>query len=554
MLSFQRLWHWTYRVTVIGLGIMVVATGGPGRAAAQDFDQTSCNEFRVAPRTVRDKPVGPVSCMMQETDVGLEGRTFRRLDMGIDGSVEGAVTKRSDTRAYFTNAPELVFPQIAGDGPYFSAVASYTGTRGASMTVIYPLDAASWNGKMWVTAHGGEVALGLGLLPWHRNLDRKNPLKDLNDYDRVILSKGYALVKTRRPTVPVSGHNPATGDDGTTLDGVAFTDTVRYITDFTALAARAIAVRLGRPPSQTYLYGHASGASLAHSLNYTRGANGNSGGARVFDGILADDAAAGVWLPMLLKSSQDSLLATDAERADFVPQIDVIHQMNNDVWRERKAEDLSMSALANARRNAMVLREKGLGSKTRTYEVRGISREGGESLTREPGISHVDLSQLMASMIDHLDKWVTKGTTPPATRSDSAALAGTANKEVSQHAAIALPEVACPLGVYHPYPVPTAPRTAFAPFGATDLEPLDGAGGFVDMNGNGVRDRREDATQAWRRLGLLRRGEELTQEKYTACVRASADQLRLDGFLTDDGVKWYADRASKASLSQTSQR
>jgi hypothetical protein len=523
--------------------IAVVVSGSWGLTFVQDFDQTSCDEFLVASRAVAGKQVGPSACMMQETDVALDGRTFRRLDIGLDGTVEGAVTDRPDTREYFTNAPDLVLPQLAAPGAPATAIASYTGAKGASMTVIYPLRAAAWNGKMWVTAHGGELSLGQGLVAWHRNLDRKDPLKDLNAYDRLILSKGYVLVKTRRATAAKGGETSATLADGRMLDGVAFKDTARYVTDFAALARHAIAKRLGQPPSRTYFYGHGSGASIGHALNYVPALNTDPDGRPVFDGILADDPSAGLWLAMLAVTP-----------ARLVPQIDVIHQMHNAVWRAPRADYISMSALANARQNIVLHREKGLASKTRSYEVRSVSHDGGETPASDPTRSYVALPRLMDGLMDHLDRWVTKGAEPPPSRSDSTRAQGPSGTRTAEQA-LALPEVACPLGVYYPWPVITGPQTAFAAFGSSGLEPLYATGMFVDMNANGIRDHRETITEAWRRLGLLRRGEDLTQQRYSECVRASADRLRQDLFFSESTVGWYTEQAKKSGIApSTGQR
>lgn len=533
-------------------GAAILATFIPGLAHLQDFDQTTCDEFRVTARVADGQQVGPASCMMQETDVTLEGRTFRRLDLGLDGTVEGVLAAAPQGRDRFTNSPDLVFAQIGAAPPFRPAVASYSRARGASMTVFYPLAAANWNGKMWVTAHGGDVSFGRGtLLAWQRNLDRKDPVKDLNAYDRLILSKGYVLVKTRRPTVPDAVDVPAPLDQATIAEQVSFRDTARYIMDFAAVAERAIPTRLGKPPSRTYFYGHSSGASTGRALNYTPGLNTAADGSPVFDGILADDPDGGAWLPKLLRGGADILLTTDAARARFVPQIDLIHQMHNAVWRGPKADDISPSALANARTNMAQLQDKGLAARTRTYEVRSVSHEAGEVPARDPATSAVHLDWLMSSLIDHLDAWVERGVPPPPTRSDArlADPAGRGNRQ----SAITLPEVACPLGVYHPYPGPTSPQTAFAAFRSGELEPLD-ATGFVDMNGNGVRDRRETVAQAWRRMGILERHEELTPQIYIACIRASAEALQKEAFLSDDAVRWYVERATRVRLPSETQQ
>ena len=68
------------------------------------------------------------------------------------------------------------------------------------------------------------------------------------------------------------------------------------------------------------------------------------------------------------------------------------------------------------------------------------------------------------------------------------------------------------------------------------------------MNRNGVWDRRESLQQAWLRLGLLKPGEQLTREKYVACVQQSADQLRKDGFFSEKTATEYIEAAKKSDL------
>ena len=80
-------------------------------ALAQDFDQASCDEFLHPKRVVQGQEVGPESCLMQETDVEFEGRTWRRLDIGLSDTVEGYLPKTGSYINYFTSAPDLVFPQ-----------------------------------------------------------------------------------------------------------------------------------------------------------------------------------------------------------------------------------------------------------------------------------------------------------------------------------------------------------------------------------------------------------------------------------------------------------
>jgi hypothetical protein len=157
---------------------------------------------------------------------------------------------------------------------------------------------------------------------------------------------------------------------------------------------------------------------------------------------------------------------------------------------------------------------------------------------------------LIASFIDMLDRWVEKGEAPPPSRSDVPTLTG------AENSAIALPEVACPLGVHYVFPAAhgTSRRayqeTAFAAFDGVNQEPIDGRGQVVDMNGNGKQDRRESVAQAWTRLGLLKTGERLTRGKYMACVAAAAAKLVDQGFLSPRMLPYYVNRAATSGVGE----
>jgi hypothetical protein len=509
-------------------------------AAAQDGGK-SCDDLLSAPRDTKMGRVGPVACRLHEVELALGDRAFHRVDVGLDGTVDGYLTRTGDYKEYLTNAPDLVFPQTADPGPVYLAVAQYQRDKGAAMTIVYPADATAWNGKAWVTVHGRGRSFKEGnLKAWDKNLDPAAPARDLDRYDRVILGKGYALVKTHRTTTEGLGEITSKLEDGSTADYTAFNDSHRYVMDFTAVAESLIARRLGRAPSRTYFYGHSAGARMARGLNYTPGLNRGEGGRPIFDGILADDGAAGGWLPVVFKDGKDVLLASEAAKAAFVPQIDVSHQMYNNIWPPKKPDWMSASYLENKRNNARVLRDKGLTPKHRMYEVRGISHSGGETLPDARLADNLDLSKMMERFVDMLDAWVDKGVAPPPSRSDWA--------ELGFGPALAFPEVACPLGVYHPSPTTTSGVTAFAAFTGKGLEPLDQNKVFVDMNRNGVWDLRETPTQAWRRLGLLDQDETLTREKYVACVTSAAEQLRHDGFFSEATARAYVEQAKSASI------
>jgi hypothetical protein len=531
----------------VSIGGTLIAT-----PAAAQLKEAPCDDLVPPSREVKGKKVGPNSCLMQETPLTFEGRKLVRLDLGLNGTVDGFITKTGDYKEYLTNAPDLVFPQTADDGPRYLAIAAYERDKGASMTVIYPADRSSWNGKLWVTVHGRGSSFKEGQLKaWNKNVDPSDPTRDLNKYDKEMLGKGYALAKTRRTSAEGLGEIIATLEDGSTVDYVAFNDTANYIKDFTEVAEKALQNRLGQAPRRTYFYGHSAGARIGRGINYTPGLNKGRDGQPMFDGILADDGAAGGWLPVLMKDGKDVLLTTEAEKAAFVPQIDISHQMYSNIWPSKRPAFMSNSYLENKRNNARILREKGIApAKERMYEIRGISHSGGESLPdgRRGDVQIWDMSRLIDRFIDIMDAWVDKGVSPPPTRSDWTVLGDVNGDGSIENPAVAVPDIACPLGVYFPFPNSTAGSTSFAPFTGKGLEPLDGNNVFVDMNRNGLWDFRETPTQAWQRLGLLKKGESLTSSAYVACVQATAEQLRKDGFFSDKTVAEYVERAKKADL------
>lgn len=530
---------------VLGSGFLVILAA---TVAGAQVAEASCDQFLPALRQVRSRAVGPKSCAMQETSGALDGRALTRLDIGLDGTVDGFLAKTGDYKEYFSNSPDLVFAQTWGPREILFAVAAYERAKGASMTIVYPRDPGTWNGKMWVTVHGRGTSFKQGQLKaWNTYSNAANPLAGLDRYDLLMVAKGYAVVKTRRTSTEGLGEITATLEDGTTVDYIAFNDTVRYIMDFAEVAKNVVTQRLGQAPARMYLYGHSAGARIGHDVNYTPGLNVGRDGKRFFDGILADDPAAGTWYPVVMKDGKDVLFNTDAGKASFVPQIDVAHQMYNNIWPPKHPAWMSNSYLENKRNNARILRDKGL-SQYRMYEVRSVSHAGGETEGRRGEIQNLDLSKAMDRFIDMVDEWADKGIAPRPTRSDWPELGDADRNGVIENPALAFPEVACPLGVYFSYPESTAGTTSFAAFTGEGLEPLDAKKVFADMNRNGVWDYRETPTQAWRRLGLLQKNEDLTREKYVACVQRTAEQLRTDGFFSEKTAAWYVDQARTAEL------
>ncbi len=537
---------WSQRRLLLFAAVAALAVTAP--AVTAQVVEKSCDHFLLPPRQVKGKAVGPTSCLMQETSATFEGRALTRFDVGVDGTVDGYLAKAGNYKEYFSNSPDLVFPQTWGAREIFFGIAAYERAKGASMTIVIPRDANAWNGKMWVTAHGRGASFKQGQLKaWNKYVNAANPLEGLDRYDLLMVAKGYALVKTRRTSTEGLGEIVTTLEDGSTVDYAAFNDTARYVMDFADVAKQIAADRLGRRPSRVYLYGHSAGARIGHAVNYAPGLNVGRNGQRFFDGILADDPAAGTWYPVVMKDGTDVLFTAPAEKSAFVPQIDVAHQMYNNIWEPKHPPWMSDSYLENKRNNARILRDKGVGN-YRMYEVRGVSHAGGESEGWRGQILNLDLARAMDRFIDMIDAWVEQGAAPPPTHSDWAEL-GDANRDgMIEYPALAFPEIACPLGVFFPYPQSSSGTTSFAAFTGEGLEPLDGRKAFVDMNRNGVWDYRETPTQAWRRLGLLQKNEELTRDKYVACVQRAADQLRNEGFFSDKTAAAYVERARAEDL------
>ena len=160
--------------------------------------------------------------------------------------------------------------------------------------------------------------------------------------------------------------------------------------------------------------------------------------------------------------------------------------------------------------------------------------------------------------------WVDRRVVPPPTRSDWAELGDADRDGIVENGALALPEVACPLGVYYPFPPPSGSKgaTAFVAFDGNDEEPFDGRAverdeeedsqftlaTFADMNRNGFRDYRETVTQAWWRLGLLQHNENFTRERYMNCVQQTVNDLKEQGFISGQVGEFYVEQARSWSL------
>jgi len=540
-----------------------------GQTSASQPISSSGKEFMVPKKEVNGKLIGQEDVLIQEVVITDSDRQYRRLDVGVSGTIDGwAVKEGSGTqRRQFGSAPEFTFTQVGNVYRHFHGIVRYEASKGMGMTLIYPEAGTGWNKKLFVTVHGGTGSFLAGTMkPWNRFFDPSQPLGDISKYERLMLDKGYAIAKTRRNASGRTGDYSVTLDDGEILEGRSIGKQPGMLLGFAQLAENLLKARLGQKPLHTYWYGHSGGGMNGRLVNYVRGLNVDENGGPIIDGFLNDDSGGGLYLPILEENGRDTLFVTEKERRRFVKTIEITHQLYN-VRRPTNRNFprwVSPAHLVNKRMNAKMLREKGLGDKSRMYEVRGIGHIGGEYLedgfageyfgnSRDGSIVLLDLSRIMDALIDRLDNWVEGDFAPPASKSDWLELGDVDGDGVIENEAIALPEVACPLGLYYQYPQGFDERrgrmyTGFAPFDGQSLEPMDGRGVFVDMNLNRYLDHRESVDQAWHRLGLLNPREKFSRSKYQACVEATVAKLKQEKLITERVAARYVQQASVADF------
>ena len=520
-----------------------------GRAVKIPKDAVSCNEYAPAVKQIFGQAVGVEQCSLisEETVFNVKGQKFRRLEVRLSGAVDGWASREKGSRAiYFTDGPDFVLAQSGLTGPRSRGVGKYEAASGHGLTIFYPEDARDWNGKLYVTAHGAGSYGAIGaLVP--RDPDKKfNPLADLNRYVGLMIDKGYAVAHTMRSSDRTRGDITVTLEDGTKLSNYNLSSHAGLITSWGQLARALITKRLGTAPRKIYFYGHSAGGFLGRQINYQPGANQDPDGKPFFDGFLIDDAGSGLWLPKLITDNKDVLFTTDEDRRRFAKQIDITHMLY--------AGDTG-DYLQNKRENARLLGEKGLSEKHRLYEIRGVSHFDAGQVSRPDLVNQtLDLGGIFDALIDRLDEWVEKNKAPTSSKMDAVKVTAQTGKNDEPPAAIALPEVACPLGVYFAYPPEVDPgrrggqETAFAVFDGTNLEPFDGRGNYVDMNGNGIRDKRESVDAAWQRLGLLKPGQKINSAAYQSCVKNAAAKLVTQGLLPAKVGAYYTEKSAATRL------
>ena len=512
-------------------------------------DAVPCNEFAQPARQINGQFVGVEQChiISEETVFNVSGHKFRRVEVRLSGGVEGWASREKGSRAiYFTDGPDFVLTQSNLAGPRSSGVGRYEASTGHGMTIFYPEEARHWNRKFFLTAHGAGSYGAIGALIARDPNSKFNPLTGINRYVGLMIDKGYAVAHTMRSSDRLGGDVTITLDDGAKLSNYNLSSHAGLILSWGQLARNMISKRIGGRPTQSYFYGHSAGGFLGRQINYQPGANLDADGKPFFDGFLIDDAGSGLWLPKLVVDNKDVLFTTDEDRRRFAKQIDITHMLY--------AGDTG-DFLQNKRENARLLREKGLGGKHRVYEILGVSHFDAGQISRPDLVSQtLDLGGIFDALIDRLDEWVEKNSAPTSNKSDARELVDKNGAGSNVNTAVALPEIACPLGAYFVYPPQVDPgrrggqETAFAAFDGTNLEPLDGRGTFVDMNGNGRRDKRETIAQAWQRLGLLKTGQKMSASIYQNCIKNSSSKLVKQGLLPPKVAEYYLDKAPKTRL------
>jgi len=474
----------------------------------------------------------------------VHGAPYREVDVGISGQVEGCTSYGHPGMGdiWFTDVPDLRFPQFgqapltpgrAGSLQLVRGIGSFRAEDGSGMHVLIPKTRSGWNGKLFVVQHGGgQPYPRMGELVARQPGASFDPHMSRNLYAALMVDKGYAVAWVR------GGGSAGRVDRVVLEDGNEGTRSLReHATRELALvtfAQRFVAERLGERPRLTYYYGFSGGGQTGRLMHYMPQANLSDTDGRIVDGFLLDDPASGRAIPVLFQGEQDVLFADAGERSRFSPQIDVTHLLyeGND-------------NLAFMRENTRLLLAKGLGHKHRAYEVRGASHfDRGYPVGRPESL---DVGGLTEAIIDILDQWVDRGVEPPPSRSDDSSLAA--------KPAVALPEVACPLGVYYAFPTDGPAQfadtnTTFAPFDGAGLEPLNRRGELVDMNENGVRDERDSVEAAWQRIGLLSAQEAFTPERYAACVEKAAVGLAEERLLPWRVVEHYRSEAARFGSGQ----
>ncbi len=580
-------------VIPILVAVLILPALASTRLSAQDLGPVAG-----LTRVVNGKKVGPEKFTVLEDRIiqNACATRYHQVEAALSGSIDGYTVKTGTRVELLVDEPEIQLAQRLNHEERFHGIGRYSaeGDKKSGMTIFFPDSPKDWNGKLYVIVHGSALYAEVGeLIP--RKCGQFTPYTSQNlGHVGLLIDKGYAVVHTRRAALnprtvyqardqtiakalPVFDERDRvrmekmTLDDGTVLEGKVYNFHAGLIRDYTMVAKNFLKSRLGRRPERTYFYGHSSGSSLGSVINLVPSVNQDADGKAVFDGLLLDDPSAGLFFPTMYVKGEDVLFKTEAEKRRFVPEILIAHAAYIG------DEFIGGTYLANKREKQRLLNAKGLGGKSRTYEVLGVSHhDAGRQKEADYRANNLDLAPVFDAIIDRLDAWVDRGIEPPPTRSDSYELGDLNHDGRNENPAVALPGIACPTGVYYNFPKgqKSSATTAFEPylmdakpvinattevlpdgFDAKWLEPIDEFGYLVDMNGSGVRDTKESISHAWQRraregyrTGILKSGDILTHEKYVACVAAVATDLYRQGIVSGNAMTYYIEQAIRSDV------
>ena len=549
-----RITAWRFLLTIFP--VLWLGGGASLGLSASPDTTVDCSQFMAPKKNENGKAVGQEECLMQDRGIVEPNRKYHRVDIGVTGTLSGSIVKEGPRSNHFTSAPEFYFTQYGNYSSRYQGVLRYEAAKGTSLTLYYPN--TGWNGKLYVMVHGsGGSFLTGSMKPWDQYFDPEKPFEPTR-FEKVMLEKGYAVARSRRNAErDAPGDYEVVLDNGEVWPSQNIAEVPELIMGKAILVKNFLKDRLGQSPKQTYLYGKSGGAMLGTLVNYRLqfdpDLNSSPDGTDTIDGFLWDDAGGGMFLPFLMRDGRDILFRSPEDKGRFIKTLEVAHQEYLNVFSASAPwmmdvgnipETISPVFLINKRTRAQSLHKKGLDKVYRYYEVRGISHNSGDTLP-DNGIRRdvevLQLTRLMDALIDRLDDWVEKGIEPPPSRADVDIGFG------NHMNAIGTPETACPVGVYHGFPPSLGSRgvgsTALALFTGQGIEPVDGRMNYVDMNGNGLRDKRETMTEAWHRLSLLKPDETFSRDKYLSCVQRTVKALQKEKLLTEKGATLYLEEA-----------
>ncbi len=76
---------------------------------------SSGTDFMASKRDVHGKSIGQEDVLIEEVAFSDSGRQYRRLDVGVSGTLEGWVVKEGPRGNHFTSHPEFAFTQSGNE-------------------------------------------------------------------------------------------------------------------------------------------------------------------------------------------------------------------------------------------------------------------------------------------------------------------------------------------------------------------------------------------------------------------------------------------------------